>query len=64
MSKNNVISVSLSKEELDLLKELLDSEYFQVSGAAKVSQVARLKQELSVLSNIKLKLEQPKQVAA
>lgn len=62
--KKNEVSIQLSKEQLDLLKELLESEYFQVSGAVKVSKVEALKKELLLLKELKSRLEKPSYATA
>lgn len=59
MKKKNEVSINLNEEQLKLLKELLDSEYFQVSGAVKVSRADKLKRELSLLQELKNILEKP-----
>lgn len=63
MNKNEV-SIKLSEEQLKLLRELLESEYFQVSGAVKVSRAEKLKKELSLLKELKVRLNQPSLAAA
>ena len=63
MTTKSEVSINLNNEQLKLLRELIDSEYFQVSGVAEISKMGKLKEELALLKELASKLRQPTLVA-